>query len=134
MIFHKASLDGVLRLDLDVHRDARGSFAEAWNLRDSSFKIDQVNFSMSMLKGTFRGLHYQDPNGQTKIVFAVRGSVLDVVVDVRNDSPTYLKHVTFELTPDNGAGVLIPKGFAHGWLSLEDRSQICYLVEGPWSK
>lgn len=134
MIFHKTELDGVLRLDLDVHRDARGSFAEAWNQRDSSFHIHQVNFSMSAIKGTFRGLHYQDPNGQTKIVFAVRGSVFDVVVDVRKDSGTYLKALGFELTPDNGAGILVPPGFAHGWMSLEDRSQICYLVEGHWSK
>lgn len=134
MILHKTALDGVLRLDLDVHRDGRGSFAEAWNHSDSSFRIHQVNFSMSAIKGTFRGLHYQDPRPQTKIVFAVRGSVFDVVVDVRKDSPTYLKSLGFELTPDNGAGVYVPAGFAHGWLSLEDRSQICYLVEGPWSK
>lgn len=134
MILHKTALEGLLRLDLDVHRDGRGSFAEAWNSRDSSFKIHQVNFSMSAIKGTFRGLHYQDPNPQTKIVFAVRGAVLDVVVDVRRDSPTYLRSASFELTPDNGIGVYVPAGFAHGWLSLEDRSQICYLVEGSWSK
>jgi dTDP-4-dehydrorhamnose 3,5-epimerase len=134
MILHKTSLEGVLRLDLDVHRDARGSFAEAWNSRDSSFHIHQVNFSMSAIKGTFRGLHYQDPNPQIKIVFAVRGSALDVVVDVRRDSPTWLKYGLFELTPDNGTGVYVPPGFAHGWLALEDRSQICYLVDGHWSK
>lgn len=134
MILHKTGLDGVLCLDLDVHRDARGSFAEAWNSRDSSFRINQVNFSMSAVKGTFRGLHYQEPNAQTKIVFAVRGSALDVVVDVRKDSPTYLKSVLFLLTPDNGIGVYVPAGFAHGWMSLEDLSQICYLVDGHWSK
>lgn len=134
MILHKTALDGVLRLDLDVHRDGRGSFAEAWNIRDSSFHIHQVNFSMSAIKGTFRGLHYQDPNPQTKIVFATRGSVYDVVVDMRKDSPTYLQALGFELTPDNGAGVYVPEGFAHGWLSLEDRSQIVYFVQSPWSR
>ena len=134
MILHKTELGGLLRIDLDVHRDARGGFAEAWNIRDSSFHIHQVNFSMSVLKGTFRGLHYQDPNPQTKIVFAVRGAVLDVVVDVRKDSPTYLKSFQLELTPDNGAGLYVPAGFAHGWMSLEDRSQICYLVEGAWDR
>lgn len=134
MIFHKTEMKDLLLLEMEVHRDARGAFAEGFNAKDFPIKVDQVNFSMSALKGTFRGLHYQDPNPQTKVVFAVRGRVVDVIVDIRWKSPTYLRSLKFELTPDNGLGVYVPPGFAHGWLSLEDRSQIVYLVEGQWSK
>jgi len=135
MIFHKTNLEGLLLLEMELCHDHRGWFSEGWNAKNSNFRVDQVNFSTSPLKGTFRGLHYQaDPHGQVKIVFCVRGKVEDVVVDIRSDSPTYLRSVKVELAPDNGRAVFIPKGFAHGWLSMEPYSQIIYLVEGPWNK
>lgn len=114
MIFHETRLGGVLSLEMQVWKDARGAFSEAYNGREFGLKVDQVNFSTSARKGTFRGLHYQDPNPQTKVVFSVRGAALDVVVDVRKGSPTYLENLQFVLTPANGRGVLVPAGFAHG--------------------
>jgi dTDP-4-dehydrorhamnose 3,5-epimerase len=135
MIFHKTNLQSVLILEMDLRHDHRGWFSEGWNTKSANLRVDQVNFSTSLLKGTFRGLHYQeDPHGQIKVVFCVRGKVEDVVVDVRKDSPTYLKSVKVELEPDNGRAVFIPKGFAHGWLALEPRSEIVYLVEGVWNQ
>lgn len=135
MILHKTELPGLLLVDLEVHADERGWFYEGFNVRQFNLRADQVNFSMSARKGTFRGLHYQAGSAaQTKLVFAVRGRALDVVVDVRPESPTYLKSMKFELHPDSGKGVFVPPGFAHGWLSLEENSQIIYLVEGAWSK
>lgn len=133
MILHPTDLQGLLELEMKIHKDSRGSFWEGYNIRDLPIQVDQVNFSMSRFRGTFRGLHYQDPNPQTKVVFATRGLVMDVVVDVRKESPTYLQNQKFLLYPDCGRGVLVPPGFAHGWLSLENDSQIVYMVEGLWS-
>lgn len=135
MIFHKTGLDGLLLMEMELRYDHRGWFSEGWNAKDFNLRVDQVNFSTSSIKGTFRGLHYQaDPAGQVKLVFCVRGKVEDVIVDIREGSPTYLRSVKVELAPDSGKAVFIPKGFAHGWLSLEPHSEIVYLVEGPWNK
>lgn len=134
MIFQKTPFDGLMSLAMEIHRDERGAFAEGFNIREFGLRLDQVNFSTSARKGTFRGLHYQDPNPQTKVVFCVAGTAIDVVVDMRLASRTYRKYLMFMLTPENARGVLVPAGFAHGWLSVEDRSQIIYFVEGAWSK
>lgn len=133
-------LKGLLVVDLQVHLDSRGWFAEAfnknaWEKVGLDPTIDQINFSTSREAGTFRGLHYQaDPYAQTKTVFCVRGRIVDIVVDVRRDSPTYLKSFKIELDPGIGTGIYVPPGFAHGWYSLEYDSQIMYLVKGAWSK
>lgn len=132
-------LTGLLLVELDQREDERGSFAEAWNqkafeAKNYKTKIDQVNFSTSLKKGTFRGYHYQAaPAGQTKIVFCVRGAVLDMALDVRRGSRTYLQAFQVKLTPTCAMGLYIPPGFAHAWLSLEDDCQIVYFVEGAWS-
>ncbi len=134
MIFHQTRMKGLLSLEMQVYKDHRGSFGEGFNAKEFRIRVDQVNFSTSAEKGTFRGLHYQDPNPQTKVVFCVRGSALDVVVDLRPESETYLENLQFVITPANGRGVYVPPGFAHGWMALEDDSQIVYMVEGPWSR
>lgn len=130
---------GLYLIQLDRKADERGWFAEAWNRKilgrkNLSARIDQVNFSVSAKKGTFRGFHYQTaPMGQTKTVFCVRGNVSDIAIDVRRGSKTYLQAFQVNLTPENGLGFYIPPGFAHGWLALEDDSQIVYFVDGEWS-
>lgn len=133
-------LKGLYLVDLEARTDDRGSFAEAWNAKTFEKKglkmtVDQANFSTSAKKGTFRGYHYQaSPAGQTKTVFAVRGAALDLAIDIRRGSPTYLKAFQAHLTPENGVGLHIPPGFAHGWLALQDDCQIVYFVEGGWSR
>ena len=84
-------------------------------------------------KGIVRGLHFQkDPYCQSKIVECLNGAVLDVVVDLRKDSPTYMKWTSVELTPENGRQLLIPRGFAHGFVSLKDNSLFQYLVDNDY--
>ena len=93
------------------------------------FNFVQTNLSFTLEKGTIRGLHYQvNPYSEEKIVTCVSGSIFDVVVDLRPDSPTYLQHESFLLNTDNGCSVLIPKGCAHGFQTLEDNSTVHYLV------
>lgn len=140
MIFRPTDFEGLFLVELESHRDERGFFAEAFNLKTSwmaglASEFDQVNFSESKRAGTFRGLHYQvAPNPQTKTVFCTRGKIVDIAVDMRRESPTYLKHYKITLDPDCGLGLYVPKGFAHGWYSLLPDSQIMYLVNGLWSK
>jgi len=89
--------------------------------------ISQVNQSFTKKRGTVRGLHFQNfPHAENKIVICIRGSIHDVVVDLRNNSPTFLKHYELELNDQNDEGILIPKGFAHGFQTLEDDCEIIY--------
>ena len=140
MILYPTDLKGLLLVELESHKDERGAFAEVFNIRSSrraglASEVDQVNFSTSKLAGTFRGLHYQvSPNPQTKTVFCIRGKIIDIAVDLRRDSQTYLKNYKAVLDENCGFGLYIPRGFAHGWYSLEPDSQIMYLVNGLWSK
>ena len=85
-------------------------------------------------KGTIRGLHFQkDPYCQAKVVSCTKGAVLDVVVDIRKDSPTYGKYTAVELTPENGRQLFIPRGFAHGFVSLKDNTLFQYLVDNDYA-
>ena len=116
--------------------DARGFFTETWNARrmteiglDIAFVQD--NFSHSAEVGTVRGLHYQrPPNAQGKLVRVARGRVLDVAVDVRKGSPTYGKWVAEELSWENGAMLWVPRGFLHGFVTLEPDTDVVYKVDG----
>lgn len=126
----KTALDGVLVIEPRVFADARGYFFESFSQREFDEKVApqighkvvfvQDNESMSTY-GVVRGLHFQKPPfTQSKLVRCVRGSVLDVVVDIRRGSPTYLQHMAVELTGENHRQVFIPKGFAHGFAVLSD--------------
>src|SRR5262245_10737228 len=114
--------------------DSRGWFSESFHrerLRDAGIGCDfiQDNQSSSSSSGTLRGLHFQlPPAGQAKLVQVLKGSVLDVVVDVRNGSPTYGKHVSVKLSADNNHQLYVPVGFAHGFLTLENDVQVMYKV------
>ena len=124
-------IEGVKILEPDVHRDARGYFAETYNAgRYAAAGIDAVfvqdNESCSQ-KGVLRGLHWQAaPWTQARLVRVVRGAVWDVVVDIRRGSTTYGRHVAMELTAENGLQFYVPRGFAHGFIVLEDDTLFAY--------
>jgi dTDP-4-dehydrorhamnose 3,5-epimerase len=125
-------LDGVLRLTPDRFGDSRGFFSESWNKRrmaDAGIDLDfvQDNHSLSSKFGTVRGLHYQTPpHAQAKLVRCGRGALLDVAVDIRAGSPTFGHWVSAELTVENGCQLLVPEGFAHGFVTLQPNTEIIY--------
>lgn len=96
--------------------------------------ISQGNIAFTHRKGTLRGMHYQlPPMGEAKLVQCTRGSVFDVVIDMRKDSPTYLQHFGIELNAENRIALYIPEMFAHGYLTLSDQVEMTYLVSTPYS-
>ena len=139
MKFTETSLVGAYLVDLEPHRDDRGFFArmycaEEFRANGLVSTVVQGNVSVSNRSGTMRGLHYQAaPAAETKLVRCVRGAIYDVIVDVRPDSPTYLRHVGVELTAENRRAIYVPRGFAHGCVSLLDDTEIHYLVSEPYA-
>ena len=119
--------------------DHRGWFSEVYKrgvLADAGIEIDflQDNESLSATPGTLRGLHYQlHPAAQDKLVRVLRGSILDVAVDIRRGSPTFGHHVSRTLTADEGNQLLVPVGFAHGFLTLEADVHVAYKVSAPYA-
>lgn len=134
MIFTKTALEGATIVDLERHEDERGFFARAFCQREFADhglepRVAQANMSFSHQRGTMRGMHYQvPPASETKLVRCVRGAIHDVIVDVRPESPTYLEHVGVELSAENRRALFVPRGFAHGCVSLVDDTEILYLV------
>ncbi len=122
-----------------VFNDSRGWFFESYSLRNAkTFGIEaefvQDNHSYSAKKGVIRGLHYQAPPfAQSKLVRCTRGSVLDVAVDIRHGSPNYAKWFGVVLSSENKKQLFIPKGFAHGFLTLEDDCEVQYKVDSFYS-
>lgn len=127
-------------IEPEVFGDIRGWFFESYNKQkffDLGIKIDfiQDNHSMSTKKGTLRGLHFQiDPKSQSKLIKCVKGSVLDVVVDLREGSPTFKKYVKVELAAESKRELFIPKGFGHGFLTLTNDAEVEYKVDQYYSK
>jgi dTDP-4-dehydrorhamnose 3,5-epimerase len=121
------------------HEDARGFFVEtynwdSWSARGITTRFVQDNHSLSRLKGTIRGLHFQTPPfAQDKLVRVVRGSIIDVAVDIRQGSPTYGRHVAVTLTADDPTQILVPIGFAHGYCTLEPDTEVVYKVSNVYS-
>jgi dTDP-4-dehydrorhamnose 3,5-epimerase len=136
----ETKLQEVFILEPTVYGDHRGWFMETWS--DSTLKnlglnltFVQDNHSYTKNKGTLRGIHFQNnPTSQCKIVRVVKGSVLDVAIDLRIGSPTYLKWVAVELSDENKRQLLIPRGFGHGFLTLTDDVEFVYKVDNSYSK
>lgn len=132
MHIEKTDLDGVLILTPVRHADARGYFSESWNkARLASHGVTlnfvQDNHSFSRVSGTLRGLHFQTPpHAQAKLVRCGRGALLDVAVDIRHGSPSYGRWVSAELSAENGRQLLVPVGFAHGFVTLQPDTEILY--------
>ncbi len=117
--------------------DERGYFEQTdmATLRDLGFKSFEKRNKSKSVKGTIRGLHFQkNPFAQTKVVSCGNGAVLDVVVDIRKDSPTYGEWTSALLTPENGQMLYVPRGFAHGFVALEDETIFEYLVDNIYNK
>ena len=119
--------------------DSRGWFSETFRydlFRANVGPVDfvQHNQSMSAAKGTIRGLHFQlDPMAQGKLIRCLRGAILDVVVDIRRSSPTFGRHMSVELTAENGHQFWVPPGFAHGFVTLAENTEVFYLVTSYYS-
>ena len=132
MIFVETPLQGAYVIEIEKHEDERGFFARSWCAREFSAKgldhhLVQCNVSFNKLKGTLRGLHYQiPPHAEVKLVRCTKGSLFDVIVDLRKDSPTFLNWFGVELTGTNYRMLYIPEHFAHGFQTLEDDTEIFY--------
>lgn len=126
---------GLLLLEPTVHRDARGFFLETFREEHFlsvgiNFHCVQANQSFSADRGVLRGLHFQrPPKAQAKLVWVTRGEVLDVVVDLRRGSPFYGKHFSVHLSEKNFKRLFVPKGFAHGYLTLTPDTEFNYMVD-----
>lgn len=135
----KTAIDGVLLVTPKRFSDARGFFTETWNaerFREAGIPdiFVQDNHSFSRAAGTVRGLHYQaPPRAQAKLVRVLRGSIIDVAVDARKTSPTFGRHVRALLSADNGAQLLVPAGFLHGFATLEPDTDVAYKVTDFYS-
>lgn len=132
MIFKPTPLEGAFLIELEKRTDDRGYFArvfcrEEFRRAGLDLSIVQVNASQSVRRGTLRGMHYQvPPRAEAKVVSCTQGAVLDVIVDLRAGSSTYLQHFTVELNGVDRNAVYVPKGFAHGFLTLEANTCVLY--------
>ena len=134
MIFGATRFDGAWLIDIEPKEDQRGFFARTWCRQELAAQgldteVAQESLSYNRHRGTVRGLHFQRlPHEETKIVRCARGAIFDVIVDLRPRSPTHLQWQGFELTAENRRAIYIPKGFAHGFQSLIDDTEIAYQI------
>ena len=139
MNFIRTNIPDVIIIEPTVHGDHRGYFVETFRAdKLEAFLGYKLNFGQDneskSSKGVLRGLHYQlPPHAQTKLVRVISGRVLDVAVDIRKNSPTFGQHVAVELTADNKRQMLVPRGFAHGFVVLEDDTIFAYKVDNYYS-
>jgi dTDP-4-dehydrorhamnose 3,5-epimerase len=134
MKFTETNLKGAFIVDLEPRGDERGFFARSFCQKEFEAHglkplIAQANISFNYRRGTVRGMHFQfPPAAETKFVRCSRGAIVDVIVDLRPESPTYLQHVAVELTAENRRGLYVPERFAHGYQVLEDNTETTYQV------
>ncbi len=132
MIFTETKLKGAFILELERREDDRGFFARAFCQRDFAERglkpvIAQVNIAYNKKKGTLRGMHFQyPPHAETKLVRATRGAILDIIVDLRPESPTFLESIAVHLSADDHRALYVPERFAHGYQALEDGTETSY--------
>ncbi len=132
MIFKESELKGAYVIDLQPHEDERGFFARSWCSREFEANglnpnLAQCNISFNAKKGTLRGMHYQaKPFEEAKVVRCTAGAIYDVIIDIRPDSPTFKHHIGIPLTARNRRMLYVPEGFAHGFLTLEDDTEVFY--------
>lgn len=132
MIFNETKLPGVFEVLLEERADERGFFARSWcqsefEKQGLNPRLVQCNISFNLRKGTLRGIHFQEvPHSEAKIVRCTRGSLYDVVVDLRPDSPTFKRWISVVMTPINHKMIYIPEGCGHAFLTLEDETEVFY--------
>lgn len=134
MIFTETKLEGAFTIDVKRLGDNRGFFARTFcqnEFKEHGLKptIAQGNIAYNKTKGTLRGMHFQfPPKGETKLVRCTRGAIVDIIVDLRPESPTFLDHIAVELTEDNHRAIYVPERFGHGYQVLKDNTETSYLV------
>jgi dTDP-4-dehydrorhamnose 3,5-epimerase len=134
MIFTETGLKGAFLVDIEKHADERGFFARAWCRREFEARglnpeLAQSNISFNPRRRTLRGLHFQArPHEEAKLVRCTRGAIFDVIVDLRPGSPTFTRPFGTELTADNRRMLYAPEGFAHGFLTLVDATEVFYHI------
>lgn len=139
MIFNETKLKGSLIIELEKKGDERGFFARSWDARIFEEKglnpnLAQCNISLSKKKGTLRGMHFQvSPHAETKLIRCTKGKIYDVIIDLRVKSQTYKEWAAFELSENNYKMLYVPEGFAHGFQSLVDNTEIFYQVSEFYS-
>ncbi|MBK9948853.1 MAG: dTDP-4-dehydrorhamnose 3,5-epimerase [Nitrospira sp.] len=140
MIFHETKLKGAYLIDLDRISDERGFFSRRWCAKEFARHglnpaVVQVNIGHNIKKGTVRGMHFQiDPNREVKLVYCSRGSLYDVIIDLREGSPTHGQWIGAELTAENARMLYVPEGFAHGYQTLEDETDLVYQTSQFYAK
>ena len=138
MIFTETKLSGAFLIELERYEDERGFFARNWSQREFEERglvsnFVESNISFSRKQGTLRGMHYQlAPWGQVKLVRCTSGSIFDVIIDLRPDSPTFKQWAGAELTAQNRSMLYVPLDFAHGFQTLEDNTEVTYQVSAPY--
>jgi dTDP-4-dehydrorhamnose 3,5-epimerase len=139
MMFSETMLAGAYIIDVSRHQDNRGYFArvycvDAFQARGLKPCVAQESISFNVKHGTLRGMHFQyPPAAEAKYVRCTRGAVMDVIVDLRPESPTYLRHVAVGLSADNGRGIYVPERFAHGFVTLTDETELVYLISNCYT-
>ncbi len=132
MIFQETGLKGAYLIDLKPFRDDRGLFARTFCKKEfeqinHQKEFVQFNHSHTIPKGTLRGLHFQyPPHAEIKLIRCIKGKVYDVIVDLRKESPTFLQYIGAELSEENMRMIYVPEGFAHGFQTLEDHTELIY--------
>jgi dTDP-4-dehydrorhamnose 3,5-epimerase len=135
--FVEASLNGAFLIEVRRAEDARGFFARTFSAAEFSARglpaqMPECSVSFNARKGTLRGLHFQaEPHAEDKLVRCTAGAIYDVIVDLRADSPSYRRWFAAELTASNHRSLFVPKGFAHGFMTLEDNSEVFYMISAP---
>lgn len=138
MQLKRTAIEGLIEVEVTLHEDERGVFARTYD--EEIFARaglpthwPQCNTSFNRKRGTLRGMHFQKaPHAQAKLIRTTRGALVDVIVDLREDSPTYRQWDAVELTADNHRMLYMPEGIAHGYLTLEDNTEAYYHVSAPW--
>ncbi len=134
MKFTETALSGAYLIELEQHRDERGFFARAWCAQEFEAhglfaRIAQVNVSHNVRKGTLRGMHYQiAPHEEAKLLRCTRGAIFDAFVDLRENSKTHMQSLGVTLSADSGQMLYVPEGFAHGFQTLEDNTEVLYFM------
>jgi dTDP-4-dehydrorhamnose 3,5-epimerase len=135
VLFRELSLPGAYLVEIEPRADERGFFARTFCEDEFAAaglltRFPQASVSYNARRGTVRGMHFQAaPHEETKLVRCLAGAVYDVIVDLRPESPTYLRSIGVELTAKNRSALYVPKGFAHGFQSLQDDSELLYMID-----
>jgi len=134
MKFKKTKLEGAYVIELEKHKDERGFFVRVWDKKQFenmglSCEIQECSVSFNKKKGTIRGMHYQEPPyEEVKLVSCTKGKIFDVIVDLRKKSTTFKEWISVELSAENHKIIYVPEGFAHGFQTLEDDSEVFYMI------